>query len=212
MKNVLRFSFHGKVAAYSLIGLTVLLVAFSDMPVSRGVLESPLANGAANADIKVSGTSNLHDWAMEDKDVACTAIFTFPTAKDIVPTGLETLRVSFPVHNLKSGKSGMDSKAYTALNAKDGGNIVFTSTTSTVVPGVNRQFRVKSNGHLTIAGVMKPMVMDAACQAAPDGTISCTGTEKMKMSDFRIKPPTYMLGALKTGDALTIDFKLIIKK
>jgi len=32
------------------------------------------------------------------------------------------------------------------------------------------------------------------------------------MSDYQIKPPTYMLGALKTGNALTIDFTLTVKK
>jgi hypothetical protein len=32
------------------------------------------------------------------------------------------------------------------------------------------------------------------------------------MTDYHIKPPTYMLGALKTGNKLTIDFTMVVKK
>jgi polyisoprenoid-binding protein YceI len=204
MKNKFQSAFPGKIVV---ISATILLMAFSALPGIKN-----MANGSADADIKVLGTSNLHDWSMEDKDVPCTAKFTYATAQNTMPTGLETLTLSFPVQSLKSGKSGMDSKAYSAMKAKDGSTIAFTSTSSTVTPGATGQFRVKSNGNLTIAGVSKPIVMEAACQVRPDGTISCTGTEKLKMSDFQIKPPTYMLGALKTGDDLTINFTLIVKK
>jgi polyisoprenoid-binding protein YceI len=213
MKSILRVSVSYRYAAYLLIGSAIFLTAFSVMPVSRAVLlKGSRANGVADADIKVLGTSNLHNWSMEDKDVSCTATFTYATAKSTIPTGLKTLTLSFPVHSLKSGKSGMDSKAYSALKAKDGGNIAFSSTSSTIIPGAAGKFAVKSNGSLTIAGVTQPVVMDAACQVMADGTVSCTGTEKLKMSDYLIKPPTYMMGALKTGDALTIEFTLVVKK
>jgi polyisoprenoid-binding protein YceI len=129
-----------------------------------------------------------------------------------MPDGLSVLTFSFPVHNLKSGESGMDSKAYGAMKAKDGGNIVFTASASAITPGSGNHFSVKSNGGLTIAGVAKSVVLTAACQVMPDGSVTCTGTEKLKMSDFGIKPPTYMLGALKTGDALTIDFTMVVRK
>jgi len=199
--------------AYLALGSIIFFTAFSGLPVSTVIpLEDRTADGAASADIKVLGTSNVHDWSMEDKDVSCMAHFTYAAGNNKIPAALEALTLSFPVHNLKSGKSGMDSKAYTALKAKDGGNIVFASTSSIILPGTVGQFKVRSKGNLTIAGITNPVVMDATCQVVPGGTINCTGTEKLKMSDYGIKPPTYMLGALKTGDALTIDFTLVVKK
>jgi len=194
---------------YALIGLTIFLMAFTIAPVTGGTNK---AAGAADADVKVLGTSNVHDWSMEDKDVTCTAKFTYAAGKASMPDGLNGFGFTFPVHSLKSGKSGMDSKAYDALKAKTGGNIVFAATSSTVTPGSGSQFNVKSNGSLTIAGVTKPVVLTAACAVKADGSISCTGTDKLLMSDYQIKPPTYMLGALKTGNALTIDFTLTVKK
>ncbi len=210
MKNNrgLKFSYH--FMAYSLIGIGIVigLTAFSVVPIT-GVNR---ADGMAGADIKVLGTSNLHDWSMEDKNVSCMAKFTYLAGKPSMPGGLATFNFSFPVHSLKSGKSGMDSKAYDAMKAKTGGNIAFVASSSTVTPGTGNQFSVKSNGGLTIAGVTKPVVLIAACVVKADGSITCTGTDKLLMSDYQIKPPTYMLGALKTGDGLTINFTMVVKK
>jgi hypothetical protein len=194
--------------SYSLIGISVLLFAFSIIPPSASARFAP---GTASADIKVLGTSNLHNWSMEDKAVACSAKFTYLAGK-AVPVSLAALTFSFPIHSLKSGESGMDSKAYGAMKAKTGGNIVFTASSSTITPGTAHQFSVKSSGDLTIADVTKPVVLTAACGVLADGSISCTGTNKLLMSDYQIKPPTYMLGTLKTGNALTIDFTMVVQK
>jgi hypothetical protein len=169
------------------------------------------AAGVGNADVKVLGTSNLHNWSMEDKDVACSVQFTYGAGKTL-PVSLAAFTFSFPVHNLKSGSSGMDSKAYDAMKAKNSGNIVFTASSSTVTPGGAGQFSVKSNGSLTIAGVSKSVVLTAACLVKADGSITCTGTDKLLMTDYQIKPPTYMLGTLRTGNSLTIDFTMTVRK
>jgi hypothetical protein len=197
-----------KYTPYVLIGAVIFLCAFSVMP-TRAVVS--LAPGAADADVKVLGTSNLHDWSMEDKDVTCSARFTYAAGKT-VPTSLSAFTFTFPVHSLTSGKSGMDSKAYDAMKAKNGGTIIFTATGSTITPGTGAAFQVKSDGNLTIAGVTKAVVLSAACVVKTDGSVSCTGSNTLLMSDYQIKPPTYMLGALKTGDKLTIDFTMTVKK
>jgi hypothetical protein len=209
MEQKRHFIFYYRNMSYPMIGLAIFLMAFSVVPMVRN---SNRAAGAADADIKVLGTSNLHNWSMEEKDVTCTARFTYAPGKPSIPNGLEGFGFTFPVHSLKSGESGMDSKAYAAMKAKKSGNIVFTASSSTVTPGGAGQLTVKSNGSLTIAGVSKSVVLTAACVVKADGSITCTGTDKLLMSDYQIKPPTYMLGALKTGNALTIDFTMIVKK
>jgi len=196
-----------KVARYALVGAAIFLCAFSVLPLGK-VTRAP---GAANADVKVLGTSNLHSWSMEDKDVTCSARFTYEAGKT-VPKSLAVFTFSFPVHSLTSGKSGMDSKAYDAMKAKKGGDIVFAASASTITPGAKDQFNVKSDGNLTIAGVTKPVVLTAACSVKADGSVVCTGTHKLRMSDYGIKPPTYLLGTLRTGNKLSIDFTMVIKK
>jgi hypothetical protein len=209
MKQNRNFIFSYGRLAYPMVGLAIFLMAFSVVPMS-GV--GNRVAGAADADIKVLGTSNLHNWSMEEKDVTCTARFTYAAGKPSIPNGLAGFGFTFPVHSLKSGESGMDSKAYDAMKAKKSGNIVFTASSSTVTPEGADRFSVKSNGSLTIVGVSKSVVLTAACVVKADGSITCTGTDKLLMSDYQIKPPTYMLGALRTGNALTIDFTMIVRK
>jgi len=165
----------------------------------------------ADPDIKVSGTSNLHNWSMEAKEMSCTAKFSFAVGSSL-PQSLSALELSIPIHNLKSGESSMDSRAYTAMKADKFGAITFVSQSAVIVPGQKNEFQIKSTGTMTVAGVAQPVVLTAACQVNADGSIVCNGSTPLKMTDYQIKPPSFMLGALKTGNALTIDFSLILKK
>lgn len=195
-------------ACFTLVGAALLLIAFSPRPFKR---ISHSLRGVATADIKVLGTSNWRRWSMEDKSVSCSARFTYVAGKTI-PASLASFTFSMPVHELTSGKSGMDARAYDALKAKDGGTIAFTATASTITPGTGDAFQVKSDGDLTIAGVTRPVVLLAACEVKADGMVSCTGTDVLKMSDYQIRPPTYMLGALRTANRLTIAFTMSVMK
>jgi hypothetical protein len=132
-----------KLAFFVLVGAALALVAFSARTL-RTVHHS--VKGVATADIKVLGTSNLHSWTMEDKEVSCSARFTYAADKAIP------------------------------------------------------------------AGVTRAVVLLAACGVKADGVVSCTGTNTLKMSDYQIRPPTYMLGMLRTSNKLTIAFAMQVMK
>ena len=120
-----------------------------------GFSGSPRAQDAyrvVDPDIKVLGTSNLHNWSMEAKDISCSAKFGFGPGAIVLPQSLTTLDLAIPIHNLKSGESLMDSRAYTALKADKFGTITFTSASAVIIPGQKNQFQVKSTGTMTIAG------------------------------------------------------------
>ena len=51
--------------------------------------------------------------------------------------------------------------------------------------------------------------MDVYCNVNKDSTISCSCSKKLRMSDYEVEPPSFMLGAMKTGDDITLDFLLI---
>ncbi|HZK64176.1 MAG TPA: YceI family protein [Puia sp.] len=110
------------------------------------------------------------------------------------------------------GLTALDSSAYAALKAKQFNAILFTLTSSSLTPEPANKFEVETKGNLSIAGVTRPVTLKVGCGLDMDGTITCSGSEKLKMSDYQVKPPGYMLGALKTGDELTIVFKLTVKK
>jgi polyisoprenoid-binding protein YceI len=167
---------------------------------------------SGNADIKVLGTSNLHNWTMEAKGISCSANFNFLPGTSDQLQSLSELNLSVPVQNLKSGESLMDSRAYTALKSEKFNSIVFVMTSASIISLQKNHFQIKGLGNLTIAGVTRVVNMLVDCSVNPDGTITCNSSQKLKMTDFQIKPPVFMMGVLKTGDELTIDLTCVLNK
>jgi len=44
----------------------------------------------------------------------------------------------------------------------------------------------------------------------PNGDIEFSGTKKLRMTDYKVDPPTAMLGALTTGDEVILQFKVVL--
>ncbi len=160
----------------------------------------------AGSSIKVSGTSNLHDWDMNATNFTCDGTLT---VKGEQVQGIDAFSFVLPVNNLKSKESLMDTRAYKAMKAEEFPKIAFKLTDATPVAG---QKTVKAVGTLTIAGVTNTVTLMAAYQVNADESVTYKVSKVIKMTEYKIKPPSFMLGALKTGDDLTIDIVLKMKK
>ena len=161
-----------------------------------------------NNNMKLSGTSTLHDWTMNAQVFSSDAQFVLAAHQ---LRSVKALTFSLAVADLKSGESGLDKNAYKALKASDNKNITYKLSSATVSAEGNK-FLIKTRGNLTIAGVTKEVMIDVHAVVNADETITCTGSEKLNMTDYQVKPPKFMLGAMKTGDAITLDFTLVYKK
>ena len=155
--------------------------------------------------LKVSGTSNMHDWTMESKNGAIEANLNLASNVSYL-AGIQSLTFSMPVKNLKSESSLMDSRAHDALKADKFKTIDFKLISATPVSNENNRSQFKVVGQLTICGVTRQLTMLANSQKNADGSVTVTGQQKMKMTEFNVRPPSFMFGALKVGDNLTIDY------
>lgn len=190
-----RYIAHISVSAFLMIaGLTNVVNAQTNYTIAPG------------SQITVAGTSNLHDWTMDASKFSCDGKLTVAGGqlKDI-----NSLAFVLPVKNLKSKESLMDSRAYKAMNEESYDKMSFKLTDATVVEG---QKLVKVTGNLTISGVTKAISLQANYTVATDESVTFKGSKAIKMSDFKIKAPQFMMGALKTGDDLTINIVLKLKK
>jgi polyisoprenoid-binding protein YceI len=169
-------------------------------------------NDSKDIDMKLSGTSTLHKWAMDAKTFSGEAQFGFKVGSGEELASIKSLNFSLEVQNLKSGEKGLDKNAYKALKTGTYKDILYKLISATVSPVSNNKYLVKTNGSLTIAGVTKEVTMDVYCIVNKDASITCNGSKQLKMTDYQVKPPTFMLGAMKTGDAITLDFVLVYKK
>lgn len=161
---------------------------------------------APGSQITVEGTSNLHDWTMNASKFSCDGKLMVANGqlKDIA-----ALTFVLPVKNLKSKESLMDTRAYKALNEESFDKMIFRLSDATVV---DAQKLVKVTGNLTIAGVTKLVTLQSNYMISGDESITFKASKIIKMSDFKIKAPSFMMGALKTGDDLTINIVLKLKK
>ena len=184
------------------------LVSFSQVALAQSTY---LISDSKSNDMKLSGTSSLHDWDMNAHAFTGKAEFDFKKDDDQILVGLNSLTFSLPVINLKSDKKGLDKNAYEALHTGKYKNIAYTLLTAKVTPQKDNKFLVKATGNLTIAGVTKETEMDVHCVVNTNGTITCTGSDKLNMTDYNVKPPTFMLGAMKTGDGITLEFNVVYK-
>jgi polyisoprenoid-binding protein YceI len=67
----------------------------------------------------------------------------------------------------------------------------------------------KTEGELTISGQTKTIAMDVELTTLPDA-IKFKGSYTLNMSDFGIKPPKLMMGAIKVKDPITVRFDLAL--
>lgn len=162
-------------------------------------------------DVVVQGTSSVRDWEMAAKDGHGEAYFIFKSDSDSVLTSLDSLSFALEVKNLKSGSKKLNKHAYEALNTDDYKDIHYKLTSSTLSPDTVG-YLLKTTGELTIAGVTKEIEMDVHSVVNKNGTITFKGLYYLTMSDYDVEPPSLMWGAIKTGDAVTLDFEVVYKK
>jgi polyisoprenoid-binding protein YceI len=169
-------------------------------------------NESKDIDMKLSGTSTLHKWAMDTKTFSGEGQFVFKSGSGNQLTSITSMNFSLAVQDLKSGESGLDKNAYKALKSAQYKDILYKLISAKVVSGKANQYLLKTQGILTIAGVAKEVAMDVNCTVNADATLTFKGSYKLEMTDYNVKPPTFMLGAMKTGDAITLDYTLVYKK
>ena len=155
--------------------------------------------------LKILGTSSLHDWVITAEkqkgniQILETENFT-----------LEDLKISFDVEALKSGKSGMDKNTQKALNYSDYKTIDFNLNKVKSITKTATGYDVIVVGELSISGTKK--LIDLMFNLKKEnGTIKLIGEKKLKMTTFNIEPPKALLGTIKTGDDITIQFNTIFK-
>lgn len=162
----------------------------------------------SNSTIQVSGSSNLHDWIMKAETINSAAAFTFKNGK---LSDMTALNFSVKVTNLKNSDNLLNKRAYKALNAEEYSTINFKLSSAAATPLANGHYTIKAIGKLQISGTTKDVVLYADAVQNNDKTISCTGSEKLKMTDYGIKPPSFLLGALKVTDGVIISYNLKFK-
>ncbi len=196
--------------------VVILLAAVIAAPALAG--EGPQSPLAGPAEVRVSGTSTLHDWTVASRTIegsltVSDAFLVDPTlasAPDLKAEGpVPGLTVVIPATSLKSDSPKMDKVMHEALAAAAHPQIRFALTGASLASGADPAsgaFRLDVRGQLTVAGQTREVAFPVDVQRRPSGQLVVTGEVPLKMTTFGIKPPTALLGTVRSGDDIRVTF------
>jgi len=75
-----------------------------------------------------------------------------------------------------------------------------------------KNYTVKAIINLTIAGKTVETTLDAQAKKINDTSFSIKGEKKISMKDYDMQPPSFMLGAVKTGNDVVLNFDLVLNQ
>lgn len=156
----------------------------------------------------VYGTSNVHDWHVEATKME--GIGEFEITENNLQK-IKNLTFTVPSESLKSGKGGMDTNTYKALKTNTYKNIHFKLVHVTnITKNTDNTFLVETVGDLTICGVTK-RINQVFNVKMIGNKIVLKGKQKLDMTLFGVEPPKALLGTIKTGKLVTIEFNITYK-
>ncbi len=171
--------------------------------------QTPISVGSAR--ITVSGTSNIHAFTASTAALRVTRaefgpITPGPAFWEEVqkPGGVAAFEVAVAAATLTSPKQGLDKNMHKALRVQEHADITFRLVRSEPAAA-----GVKAIGVLRIAGVEREIAM-VLQTARNDAGLSIKGEVPLLMTDFGIKPPTAMLGMLKTDPKVVVSFEALL--
>lgn len=151
----------------------------------------------------VAGTSTLHDWESEVTKVDWSGQLTLDDKK---MSEINGVKVVVPVTSIKSTKGKiMDNKTYEAFNYEKNPNVTYQLTAATV-----EGQKINATGVLSMAGASKTIKLEVTYKTLANGDIQLVGSHTMNMRDYKMEPPTAVMGTIKVGEEVTIKFDLTL--
>ena len=126
-----------------------------------------------------------------------------------------TFELTVPVTTLRCGNGKMERDMYRALRASDFPTIEFKF--QKLVGGVTHDidggsYHAKIAGVLSLAGATRNIVIDVEAKRVARDRFRLQAKLPLRMTDFRITPPTALFGAIKASDNLTVLFDLTLQE
>ncbi|MFZ4436066.1 MAG: YceI family protein [Flavobacterium psychrophilum] len=184
--------------------LTIISSALFFLPSTNGANAQESKLILAESKVKVFGTSNLHDWHIDGKMMSGKGFFILA---DGALKSIESLTFIVESEQLKSGNSIMDNNTNKALLTKKFKTINYKLTAVTKINLLSENnYSVVTEGDLMVAGTTKKITQLFNLKIK-DKKISIQGKTKLNMTTYNVVPPVALMGTIKTGEEVVVDFK-----
>lgn len=185
----------------------IIIAAIALFVFLAGVAAADRFIPAKGSFIRIEGTSTLHDWKMESTSI--NGSIAAPPVEQW-KNDASDVSVAIPVTSIKSEHAKMDKLMAEALKASTNPTIRYELTTADLAQA-GPAIQLETRGKLTIAGVTRDVAMQVSGTREPNGAYVLTGQLPIRMSDYGIKPPTAMMGTIRTGNDVKVTFRWAVQ-
>ena len=164
------------------------------------------------SELTIEGTSSLHAFHCKTNKIMAYVDVDPGYTKDLtkIARPIASVKVNIVVRTLTCGNGQMDKNMYSTLDADKNPLIKYTMSGYDILDGTATPaaFVARTTGTLAISGQEKVINMKINAERLSDGKATAQAEQALLMSDFGIKPPSFMFGRLKVGDEIKVKFNL----
>jgi polyisoprenoid-binding protein YceI len=184
----------------------IVFVVTTFLCVSATYINSNVYTLSKDYAVIIHGTSNLHNW---DETVGTVTGSGTVSRNEDKSFNLDALSINMEVRSIKSSEGAiMNNNTYKALKADANPEITIKLLNPIkAIQSQSNDATVSASAELTIAGVTKTITIQVKVFMQDQGKLIFEGSQAIDMTEYGIKPPTALFGALKTGNEITIKFK-----
>jgi polyisoprenoid-binding protein YceI len=185
----------------------IFIAAIAPFLFMAGVAAADRFTPTKGSFVRIEGTSTLHDWKMEGTTI--DGSIAAPTPEQW-KSDASDVAVVIPVTSIKSEHTKMDKLMAEALKAGANPTIRYELTNAVMIQS-SPTLLFDTRGTLTIAGVTRDVAMQISGTRDSGGLYFLTGQLPIRMSDYGIKPPTAMMGTIRTGNDVKVTFRWAVQ-
>jgi len=164
------------------------------------------------SEVTIEGTSSLHSFHCKTNKMNAYVDVDPGYTKDLtkIARPIVSVKVNIVVRTLSCGNGQMDKNMYSTLKADENPLIKYTMSGYDILDGSASPtaFTANTTGTLMISGQEKSVAIKINAERLSDGKATAKGEQAVLMTDFGIKPPSFMFGRLKVGNKIIVKFNL----
>lgn len=161
--------------------------------------------------LQIHGKSNVNVFTCTCRQVFHPLPFRMGAHKDKDKWGFQHTVLKVQTQLFDCGNKVMNRDMYLALKAKDYPEMSIELDAVQRMEGMGPQWQdIKVWTRITIAGVTQRVWLPARVRQPAEGRWQIKARKDLKMSDFKIDPPTALMGMIKTYDEISIELDLLI--
>jgi polyisoprenoid-binding protein YceI len=200
MKNLKKFMLQ-KTGLFSLLLLMIVVVCISFV---RAANEDTYYKSYDRSNILIEGSSNMGNWSIAATSFACDGQFVLEKGE---LQELSELNFALPVNQLRSENPLMDAAMEEFFIHNQVIEIRFKQTNAMVL-SVMKMANVI--GELQIGNKQHRVALQLSYVVNKDQSLTFRGTQSIKLSDYQLKMPEAIFGAIKSSDEVKVSLSVTL--